>query len=327
MTRMDEPTFPDAYARGRRILIRLHSLGDVVLAQPAAKALAGGGNVHFVTSLEYLPVVERMEDVVPVPHLRKTGWRGLRSILREFSATADVVVDLQNNLTTRLATSGMNVTGRFRMNRKLRRKVMAGGSGTMNPRRLDFLRAVGAVEGGMPVLARHGGPSAEKMVGLVAGGRWKMKSIPVGVLAETARILLDVYGVGVVFVGGPDDEEDVMRAAEETRREGVSTYSGEAGLGGLFEVMERLSLLVSPDSGPAHLAAAMGIPVVVVFTSTSPGLGFWEEGSADFFFSGDLKCRPCHPHGGSRCPEGGESCRLSIVPMKLARRAMRLIES
>lgn len=317
-------TSSSATDNGLTAVLRLHSLGDVVLAQPAAAELAKAGRVSFVTSSEYSPVVRRMEGVEPASHRRDSGAAGLRRLLRDLAPAR--IVDLQNNLTTRIATLGMPVTGRFSLRRGLRRRVLAGGAGSMPSRRVDFLMAAGSDSGGMPALSRHSPVPDRLRVGITAGSRWRLKSIPEGVVAETARLFIDLHGAEVVITGGPGEEGMVAGAAASVMRDGVSTYCGEDGMEGLTGVLEGLSLLVSPDSGPAHLAAALGVPVMVVFTSTSPALGFWEEGYASYFFSGSLECRPCHRHGGKVCSRGDEACRGGILPLELVTASMGMID-
>lgn len=313
-------------SNGSTALIRLHSLGDVVLAQPAAQDLSRRGRLHFITSSEYIPVVERMEGTItPAGHVRESGFTGLRKLLRELSP--DSVVDLQNSLTTRLATIGTRVSGRFRMNRGLRRRVL-GGEGYRMPRRsVEFAEAAGVSGISSPRLARKSSMPGKLKVGLVTGGRWRMKSIPAGVAAETSRLLIDLYGAEVVLTGGPDEAREVMSTARSVMRDGVSAYAGEDGVAGLIGVLEDISLLISPDSGPAHLAEALGVPVLVVFTSTSPALGFWDPERPGSFMVEGLACRPCHRHGGDRCPKGHEACRRGILPLELARRAIELVKT
>lgn len=309
---------------GGTVVIRLHSLGDVVLSQPAASRLSGNGPVNFVTSSEYLPVVRRMDGLNAVGHIRDSGVSGLRRLLRELSP--DRIVDLQNSLTTRLATIGMPVSGRFRFSRDLRKRILRGEEGEMPSRRLDFLRAAGFGSGDMPELTRERPVPDGLAVGLVAGGRWRLKTIPEGVLAEAARLCIDLYGASVILMGGPEDRRLIESTAASVMRGPVSTYCGGDGLRGLLRVIEGLRLLVSPDSGPAHLAAALDVPVMVVFTSTSPSLGFWNDNGAGTYMVDGIGCRPCHRHGGTECGRGDEACRRSIVPLDLVRRSMELVK-
>jgi len=57
----------------------------------------------------------------------------------------------------------------------------------------------------------------------------------------------------------------------------------------------------------------------VVFTSTSPALGFWPaEGS----YGPSAPCSPCHRHGGAGCRLGHEDCRDSLLPLDIRRAAL-----
>ena len=106
--------------------------------------------------------------------------------------------------------------------------------------------------------------------GLDCSGRWYIKSIPSAVISETSRILADLHGAGLVLLGGAEDKRILKTTAESAGRENIDVYCGEEGIEGLINTIEALDLLISPDSGPAHLASALGVPVLVVFTSTSP---------------------------------------------------------
>ena len=98
-------------------------MGDVVLAQPAASELSEHYDVFFFTSEQYEPVVERMPgNIHPVPLAKDTGPFHLRKLINRISP--DIVIDLQNNIASGIATAGRRVTGRFQMNRKLRKRVM-----------------------------------------------------------------------------------------------------------------------------------------------------------------------------------------------------------
>jgi heptosyltransferase-2 len=310
----------------RTAVIRLHSLGDVVLAQPVASELSKGGEVFFVTSEEYEPVVVRMPgNIHPVLVELNTGPAGLRRLLREIAP--DSVLDLQNNFASRVATTGMHIAGRFKMDRKLRKRVMDHKAESMPMRTKDFLTSAGFSQYSDPILKKSSRSGSEGLrVGIVTGGRWYLKSIPLGVIEETSRVLADNHGAGIVFIGGRDDREVILKTVESTGRYGVEVYSGEDGVRGLIETIENLDVLISPDSGPAHLASALGIPVLVVFTSTSPSLGFWRDDRKGNYMVSGLSCRPCHRHGGNSCTIGTEICRKGILPFHLSSRAMELLE-
>jgi len=310
----------------RTAIIRLHSLGDVVLAQPAATELSRNSEVFFLTSEEYEPVVLRMPgNISAVPVREGTGPLGLRKLLDGISP--DSIVDLQNNLASRISTSGRKVTGRFSMNRSLRKRVMTHALDSMPMRADDFMKAAGLRRSAVLQLEKKSGiPSEGLRVGIVAGGRWLMKSVPSGVIAEISRILSDNHDAEIVLLGGRGDRELIRHICDSVVGCRIEAYTGETGIDGLIKTIEKLDILISPDSGPAHLAESLGIPVLVVFTSTSPSLGFWNAQRAGNYMVRDVSCRPCHRHGGNSCSTGTEECRKGILPYHLVLKAMELLK-
>lgn len=308
------------------LLIRLHSLGDVVLAEPAARFLAGSAPVLFAVREQYAPVVERMgAGVRPLPLPAGDGVCDLRRLVR--TTSPDRVVDLQGNLTSRLAVWPGRAR-RWKLDRKLRKRILGGADLRMPYRAKEFLRAAGGEGSAIPHLERRSAGGADSgRAGLVAGGRWLGKSVPPGVLAEVARLLVDLAGMEVLVLGAPEDRDAACEVAGRALRKGVTPVAGEGGLGRLLERIESLDVLVSPDSGPAHLAAALGVPVVVVFASTHPRLGFWPHDMQGAVSSGDLACRPCHRHGGHSCPRGDWQCRRGLLPADIADAALSVMES
>ena len=301
-------------------VLRLHSLGDVVLCQPAASLLAKTGEVRFLVSDAYIPLVERFgPGVVPVGIPERGTVSAIRRALGSFRPVR--TVDLQGSLTTMLGTWPGRVS-RFRMDRRRRKRVMRG-EGAMPLRYGQFCRTAGFAASPPPALERRSGPAETFSVGLVCGGRWRLKSIPEAVVSELTRLFCDLDGARVTLIGGPEDAGAVEMAAEGACRSGIGRFCGEGGVAGLLDVLERQHLVVSPDSGPAHAARALGVPTLVVFTSTSTRLGFWSsEGTTGPF----APCSPCHRHGGIRCPRGNEECRTSILPLEVYRAARALVE-
>jgi hypothetical protein len=271
----------------------------------------------MITSRTLLPVVERFGGGVRPAAPETGGWRALRRVLPH---PAGGIYDFQGSLTTFLATFPSR-RAVFRTDRTLRRMALAGRA-TMPLRWREFASLAGG--GGVPPrLERRCDPPGSPRVGLVCGGRWPMKSIPEQVLAELARLFHDLDGLGSVLIGGPADAGAAAAVAAAAVRGVAGSYAGERGVEGLLEALEGLSLLVSPDSGPAHAAAALGVPVLVVFTSTSPALGFWEAGSG---YGPSAGCSPCHRHGGRSCRRRVEECRRSILPAEVREAAVRLLE-
>lgn len=81
-------------------------------------------------------------------------------------------------------------------------------------------------------------------------------------------------------------------------------------------LLAETALLVTGDSGPMHLAAGMGTPVIAMFGPTVRAWGFYPAGANDTILERNPECRPCSLHGGKDCP-GGFECMTSITPAQV----------
>ncbi len=75
----------------------------------------------------------------------------------------------------------------------------------------------------------------------------------------------------------------------------------------------RADVLVTGDSGPMHLASAVGTPVVALFGPTAKAWGFMPSGERDTILQRELPCRPCSLHGDSACRHD-VACMREITP-------------
>ncbi len=148
------------------------------------------------------------------------------------------------------------------------------------------------------------------LVGVHPGSAWATKRWLPERFAELC-VRLKADGFTPVLVGGPDDKALGARIAKDC---GALDLVGKTDLEELKALMGRLSAFVTNDSGPMHLAAAAGVPVVAIFGATTRELGFFPYGPGHRVIETDLACRPCGLHGARECPEGHFLCmRLLTV--------------
>ncbi|MDX6768138.1 MAG: glycosyltransferase family 9 protein [Elusimicrobiota bacterium] len=154
-----------------------------------------------------------------------------------------------------------------------------------------------------------------RLAGVHPGAAWATKRwLPERYAALCAALRGE--GLVPVLVGGPADAALAKGIAEAG---GAADLTGKTDLADLKALMGRLSLFVTNDSGPMHLAAAAGVPVVAVFGATTRELGFFPYGPGHRVVEAELACRPCGLHGGRDCPEGHFLCmKLVTVPQVLA---------
>ncbi len=149
----------------------------------------------------------------------------------------------------------------------------------------------------------------ELLVGVHPGSAWATKRWLPGRFAEVCRRLA-LKGFRVVLIGG---REDLRLCAEIARESRALDWSGRTGLRELRALMGRLSLFITNDSGPMHLAAACGVPTLAIFGPTTRELGFFPYGPSHRVLEADLPCRPCGLHGARACPRGHFLCMRLIT--------------
>lgn len=107
------------------------------------------------------------------------------------------------------------------------------------------------------------------IVAIHPGASWVTKRWPAEHFAELARRAQQDRGAGIVLVGGPGEEPITAAVAAGLSGDCVD-LAGRTGLLQLAAVLRAADVMLSNDSGPMHLAAAVGTRVVAPFTCTSP---------------------------------------------------------
>jgi len=103
--------------------------------------------------------------------------------------------------------------------------------------------------------------------------------------------LLLVMGMNVIFTGGPKDVDDIAEICNGMTGHGIN-LAGRTSLKVLAALYKRANLVITIDSGPMHLAAAMGTPVLALFGPTAP----WRTGPfgpEHTVLRVEMTCSPC----------------------------------
>lgn len=170
-------------------------------------------------------------------------------------------------------------------------------------------------------LREAGVEEGRPVVGVHPGSAWPTKRWPAERFAELCR-RLEGEGARAVLVGGKADQE---LCAGIAARSGALDWSGRTTLVELKALMPRLSLFVTNDSGPMHLAAGCGVPTLALFGPTTRELGFFPYGPGHRVLEADLECRPCGLHGGRECPRGHFLCMELLTTERVWSEARRML--
>jgi ADP-heptose:LPS heptosyltransferase len=101
----------------------------------------------------------------------------------------------------------------------------------------------------------------------------------------------------------------------------VLSLAGQLDLGQLGAAIQLAAVVVSNNTGPAHMAAAIGTPLVDLYALTNPQHTPWQVEHRILFH--DVPCRFCYK---SVCPEGHHDCLAKVEPRRVVQAVCSLLE-
>jgi heptosyltransferase-2/heptosyltransferase-3 len=111
--------------------------------------------------------------------------------------------------------------------------------------------------------------------------------------AKVADTLSDQLDTVVVFTGS-DHELALVRRIADQMKHTACIMAGDTRVGQLAALFSRAKMVMGPDSGPLHLASAVGTPTVALFGPADPAeFGQWGPPQKHFILTSDIGCRPC----------------------------------
>jgi lipopolysaccharide heptosyltransferase II len=331
-------------AEYRRILIiKPSSLGDIVHALPTLAALRRRfplAHIAWLVKRQWAGFLERAEGLDEVYSVEPTihGW--LVQVPRLRAASFDLVVDLQGLFRSGVMAwlTGCQARIGFANGREGSSFFYTRQVSVPSPdlhavdRYLLIAAALDAPVQGEPVfrlhsldrdreevtqlLGRHGLPPSQAKAGWIAvnvAARWPTKRWPPASFAVTAD-QLQREGIGpVVLIGGPD-ERPAAEAVKALMKTKPVNLTGETSPGLLPALLESAALLLTNDSGPMHVAAAVGTPVVALFGPTSPART-GPYGKQHVVLTSGVPCSPCFSR---RCRNRVRlECLTAIAPERV----------
>ena len=292
---MPTPLPPLADMR-RLLVVKTSAIGDVIHALPVVQAIkdaAPGITLDWVVRARSADVL-RGNPAIDTLHILpdKPGAGDLLALRREMHAAHyDIALDMQGLALSGLITflSGAPVRVGWDRGREgnalfLTHPLVPGKAPVRHEIDLlyGFAEALGAYTAHpeytpQPYLAAEGAAKAAQWlqsltrprVALNVGASRAYKRWPAERWGEVARGLVE-DGLGLVFIGDKNDAAVVAELAPTLPGGSFVNLSGQTTLRELASVLAACDLLVSGDSGPMHLAVAVGTPTVALFGATDP---------------------------------------------------------
>ena len=349
-----------AWAAARNVLaVRLDQTGDLLMTTPALRALRANGarRVTLLTSpaaAEAAALVPDLDDVIvyDAPWMKATAPRCSsapdlalieRMRAQRFDAGVIFTVYSQSPLPAALLLYLAGVPLRLAHCHENPYQLLSDWLPDPEPaqgvrhevqRQLDLAAAVGCTTVDTRLALRVPDAAREKARALLdAGGvdqarPWALlhpgasapsRRYPAAKFAAAARELIVRDGWQIVLCGGPCEAAlvDEVRAAIGAP---VLALPGDLDLGELAALIAAAPLLIGNNSGPAHIAAAVGTPVVDLYALTNPQHTPW--GVPARVLNHDVPCRNCYK---SVCPLGHHNCLELVQPAVVAAAARELL--
>jgi heptosyltransferase-1 len=287
------------------LIIKPSSLGDIIMALPALGALRRSfpdARISWLVRREFAPVLgnhPHLTSIIPFDrkHLGKSWYdpaamRSLLSFLRGLKrSNFDAVFDFQGLFRTAFFGLATGCKDRFGMANARELAHLFYTHKIPQNREcihlvdyyLKIVRTAGASDAGVefvlpqdpgatePVgrLLKSNGVERDNYAVLVTGSAHADKCWPVERFAVLADKISSQFGLSIVATGGAQ-EADVIERLESLTRVPITSLAGQTSLGELVALLNSAKLVVSNDTGPGHIAAALGRPMVLIFGRSNP---------------------------------------------------------
>ena len=332
----------------KKILVfRTDRIGDILLSIPAIRALKQSfpeAQISVIVQSPYACLLENNSDIneiITYDKKKNSGfWGTLKFIVHLRKKRFDLAVVLNPKKRSNIIAFLAGITYRlgyqrkwgFLLNQAIKDEKYKGEKHELEYN-LDLVRAIGAdtkdknfsifvkkededfVDGERLIAIHPGSSCPSKRWPIERFAKLGYRLSVIGYRPNTEHRTPNTAGfnrVKIIIVGSKE-EEKLGQTMERLMQVPVVNLTGKLNLGQLAALFKRCSLLISTDSGPVHLATAVGLRCLVIFGRNLPGLSpkrWGPRGKDDIVLHNPPDCSPCLAHN---CQKGFECLRRISV--------------
>ncbi len=312
---------------GKVLIVRFSSLGDIVLTSLAVRCIKKqtGARIHFMTKRQFSEILSANPYIDKIWTIDHSTDEIINDLKKE---NYDLIVDLHKNLRSlrlRISLFGVPSVTYFKANiAKWKAVYLKRFDFPKQPVALRYLEAVQKYN----VLDDGEGldyfiPDQDRLdvnanfnivkpfIALVIGAMHFTKRIPLVKLSELIS-LIDKQ-TPIVLIGGPAE----LEMSNQLKGSNIYNLCGKLNINQSASILQQSYLVISPDTGMMHIAAALKKPIKSIWGSTLAEFGFWPFYGKNYsnlntsFEVKDLECRPCSRFGLENCPKGHFKCMMN----------------
>lgn len=309
------------------LVIRLSSIGDIVLTSPVVRGLkqqVEGAEVHFVTKDKYACVVEANPYIDKV-HLLESS---INSLIHKLERERfDYVIDLHQNFRSNKIRRRLKAES-FSFNKLNWQKML------MVQFKIDRLPALHIVDRYMEAVSVFDvknddvgldyfvnnddvfkpedlpAPFQNGYVAFVIAGTYFTKKLPVSKVSEICQNI----PYPVILLGGKSEYDEGEQVLSRSKGN-VLNYAGKVSLSQSASLVRDAKLVLTNDTGLMHIAAAYKKKILSFWGNTIPEFGMYPylpDPVSKNLQVENLKCRPCSKLGFKKCPKKHFKCMDEI---------------
>ena len=319
------------------LIIRLSSIGDIVLTSPVVRCLKKQlltAEVHYLTKQSFRSLVEPNPYIDKV-HLLQDDLKDVIPLLKD--EDFDYVIDLHHNLRTLKIKRALGKKS-FSFNKlNIEKWILTNFKRNRLPdvhivdRYMETVSAFGIKDDGAgldyfipktEVVPETDIPATHHAgyIAVVIGAALNTKRYPVHKVMEFCKSIQHP----VMLLGGKEDAEDGKKIAALDEFK-IYNACGKFSINESADLVRRAKLVVTNDTGLMHIATAFKRPVISLWGNTVPEFGMYPYYGNNFLSHqpkqpydilevNNLKCRPCSKIGYPKCPLGHFKCMENIDP-------------
>jgi len=319
------------------LVIRLSSLGDIIITEPVVHTLA----TQFPVAEIYYLVKPGFKDLMLTfpANLTILPWNDdLDSLIKLRRIKFDILIDLHNKPNTALIRLFCRAKIKTIYNKKhsLRHAIVTHKTTQSISSTLDlYFSALSKInispeprypqivpdDSAKEIMENHGLKNNDFIL-IFPGATSNTKRWLTHYFAELINLI--VPSMKVVLAGG-NSEKSITSEVTELCHHNIIDLTAKTNLRQLISLTDSAQAVIANDSGPAHIAAALHKPQITIFGATSPKLGFAPLNDKNVLISQNLPCSPCSLHGSNSCPLHHFNCMKTITPQIIYKELLKIL--
>ncbi len=328
----------------RKVLfIRFSSIGDIVLTSPVLRSLATvepDTQIHYLTKPAFASILKSNPHIHKVHTLKPKLVETIQELKEE---KFDLILDLHHNLRTSIVKTFLGVKSyafpkgnweKYQMVKWKKRdiklphvvdryaEVLKPLGISLDGKGLDFFISPGEQEKAHAFLQENDFQAyMDNFIAIVIGAKHFTKRWP---NEQVIKLIREIHQP-VILIGGKSEMEDAGQIMKAVKGPILSAV-GRTNLQVSAALLEKAQLVVTPDTGMMHIAAALQKPIVSIWGNTVPEFGMYPYRTQhETLEVKDLACRPCSKIGFDRCPKGHFKCMMGNTPEKVQAAVEKLV--